>query len=102
MPSDDSQKRRHDPDLTPDPDIDAAQIGGEDADPSRRELRAEVGKYVSLVSFPATAENLISSAEANDAPGKVVQLLRTLRPGASFDNARDVWLALDLEANERF
>jgi uncharacterized protein DUF2795 len=91
-----------DPELTPNPGIDPAEIGGEDSDRGRRELRAEIGKYVSLVSFPATAEDLISSAEAHDAPGQVVRLLRTLRPGAAFDNARDLWVALDLEATDRF
>jgi hypothetical protein len=45
------------------------------------------------VTFPATAEVLIASAEHNGAPGKVTDLLRRLRPGESFDTTRDLWLA---------
>jgi hypothetical protein len=92
-----------DPSLTPDPDApSAAAVGRDDADPARRDLRAEVGKYVSLVEFPATAEDLIAGAESNGAPGQVTDLLRRLRPGASFDTTRDVWLALGLESTDRF
>jgi hypothetical protein len=93
---------RRDAGLRPDPDVDAANVGPDDADPARRSLRAEVGKYVSLADFPATAEDLIGVAEANGAPGHVAACLRTLRPGATFEHSRDVWIALDLEATERF
>jgi hypothetical protein len=92
-----------DPNLTPDPNGPRAdEAGPDDADPARRDLRAEVGKYVSLVTFPATAEELIAAAESNTAPGQVTSLLRALRPGTPFDNVRDVWAALNLESGDRF
>jgi hypothetical protein len=92
-----------DPSLTPDPDApNADAVGRNDADPARRDLRAEVGKYVSLVEYPATAEDLIAVAETNGAPAQVTNLLRELRPGVSFDTTRDVWRALGLESTDRF
>jgi hypothetical protein len=92
-----------DPSLTPDlnaPSADA--VGKDDADSARRDLRAEVGKYVSLVKFPTTAEDLIAAAEGKGAPAQVTDLLRGLRPGASFATTRDVWDALGLESTGRF
>ena len=92
-----------DPNLTPDPNAPSADaVGKEDVDSGRRDLRAEVGKYVSLVEFPTTAEDLIAAAEGNGAPGQVTDLLRGLRPGASFATTRDLWGALGLESTDRF
>lgn len=92
-----------DPSLTPDPDTPSADaVGTDDVDSARRDLRAEAGKYVSLVDFPATAEDLIAGAESNGAPGQVTDLLRGLRPGASFETTRDLWDALGLESTDRF
>jgi hypothetical protein len=103
MANDDPSGVRRDPELVPNPDVvNPHDEGRSDTDLSRREQRAEIGKYVSLVEFPATAEQLIAGAEANGAPDQVVKRLRGLRPGTTFDTARDVWLALDLEASERF
>jgi hypothetical protein len=104
MPIDDAgQPAGTDPSLTPDLDVPTADEAGQtDADPARRDIRAEAGKYVSLVHFPATAETLIAAAESNGAPGQVTELLRGLRPGTTFETTRDLWLTLDLESNERF
>jgi len=93
----------NDPNLTPNvqgPGGDA--VGPDDADPARRDLRAEAGKYVSLVEFPTTAEDLIAAAEGKSAPAQVIDLLRGLRPGASFETTRDLWVALGLESTNRF
>ena len=93
----------NDPNLTPDPAApEPAAVGGSDVDPARRALRAEVGKYVSLVDFPATAEQLIAAAERNGAPATVTELLRGVRPGVKFETTRDLWIELNLEATERF
>jgi len=98
-----TEPSHNDPNLTPDPDApEPAAVGDSDADPARRNLRAEVGKYVSLVEFPATAEQLIAAAEGNGAPASVTELLRGVRPGATFATTRDLWLALNLEATDRF
>lgn len=73
-----------------------------DADPARRDLRAEIATYVSLVHFPATAEELIAVAETNGAPARVVGRLRRLQPGRAFDTAEQLWLGLHLEAADGF
>ena len=92
-----------DPNLAPDPDVPTPdEAGRDDAYPGRRDLRAEIGKYASLAGFPAAAEELIAAAESNGAPGQITGILRGLRPGTSFDSARDLWVALNLESGERF
>jgi hypothetical protein len=103
MPMDDSAGAGRDPELMPNPDVAGPDVVGDaDADADRRELRAEIGKYVSLASFPTRARELIAAAESNGAPDQVLDQLRTLDAGEEFSTARDVWLALGLEATDRF
>src|SRR5687768_810715 len=91
-----------DPDLTAPPERPSNATGASDSDPVRRDLRADIGKYVSLAEFPSTAQSLIDSATANGAPDFVVRSLRDLPTDDQFETARDLWIALDLEATERF
>lgn len=77
-------------------------VGGDERDPDRRELRADIGRHVSLATFPATAEQLLELARRGDAPDEVLDELGTLEPGRSFANARELWQALDLEVEVRF
>src|SRR5829696_2647243 len=77
-------------------------VGDAETDPDRRDLRSEIGKYVSLASFPATAQDLMSIAMANGAPEGVIRPLRSLDSGAVFETTRDLWYALHLETKERF
>jgi len=67
---------RRDTELTAPPERPHDTTGASDADPVRRELRADSGKYVSLAEFPATAQSLIDSAAANGAPDFVLITLR--------------------------
>jgi hypothetical protein len=91
-----------DPQLTTPTERAYDATGASDSDPARRDLRADIGKYVSLADFPVTAESLIDTATANGAPDFVVRSLRDLPTDAPFETARDLWIALDLEATERF
>jgi hypothetical protein len=77
-------------------------VGPEDADPARRERRAEIGKYVSLTPFPTTVETLIHDASANRAPDFVISALRSVRPGTALPTTRELWIELGLEATDRF
>jgi hypothetical protein len=77
-------------------------VGEHDTDPDRRDLRAEIGKYVSLATFPATVQELVAAVAANGAPDEVTSALGGLEPQARFESTRDLWLALGLEAQERF
>ncbi|MBV1853680.1 DUF2795 domain-containing protein [Catellatospora tritici] len=79
-----------------------AVVGDDERDPDRRELRALIGQYVSLAGFPADGRRLAQYAADQDAPEPVLEQLGTLEPDRSFETARDLWLALDLEAETRF
>jgi Protein of unknown function (DUF2795) len=102
--SDDDSGLRPDPDLVAgyaggaDPDT----VGDTDADPRRRELRAEIGKYASLAGFPTTAGELTDSARTAGASQPVLDSLVRLAPDTRLENARELWTALDLESDERF
>jgi len=87
---------------TPPSILDEASASATDADPNRRDLRAEIGKYVSLTPFPATGGRLADAAANQGAPDVVLKALRGLSADASFETSRDLWIALDLEATERF
>jgi hypothetical protein len=76
-------------------------VDAEDTDPDRREVRAEVGKYVSLATYPATASELAEAAAANGAGEDVVGRLRALG-GTTFQGPQEVWPALGLESSNRF
>src|SRR3954451_1121334 len=110
MPDDDERAPVHrDPSLSPDSDppplrdpADSTTSASDDTDPLRRDVRADIGKYVSLTEFPTTAETLIGAATANGAPAQVINRLRALRPGTAFENTRELWIALGLEATDRF
>jgi hypothetical protein len=77
-------------------------VGDHDSDPDRRDLRSEIGKYVSLASFPTTARELTDAVAATGAPDTVINTLRGIDPDTSLANTRELWLALDLESDERF
>jgi Protein of unknown function (DUF2795) len=101
---------RHPADADETPDVELWDTPGRDGvvteddnDPDRTALRSEIGKYMSLASFPATAEVLAATAERHRAPDGVLAQLRSLgAPTTTFDSPREVWLALGLEAPHRF
>jgi hypothetical protein len=98
----DQPRSRNDPQLSAPEAGPARPVGPEDADPARRDLRADIGKYVSLASFPTTPEALIDDATRNGAPEFVTSALRAMRPGMSLETTRDLWIALGLNATDRF
>jgi hypothetical protein len=77
-------------------------VDEDENDPDRLDLRSEIGKYVSLARFPATAAVLTATAERNQAPDDVLDHLRRLSQADTFTTAHDVWLALDLTVHRRF
>jgi hypothetical protein len=77
-------------------------VGDADSDPDRTDLRSEIGQYVSLVTFPAEARELVAVAERNDAPDAVSSQLRRLDPGTRLANPSELWTALDLASDRRF
>lgn len=77
-------------------------IGASDSDPDREDLRAQIGQYVSLVTFPADASGLAAAAEKAYAPDDVVASLRRLDPDARFSSPEELWDALGLSSGPRF
>jgi hypothetical protein len=77
-------------------------VGATDSDPDRTDLRAEMGKYVSLVDFPTKVKDIIAVAESRDAPADVLAELRKLDPDASYANTAALWEALNLRSDRRF
>lgn len=77
-------------------------IGDFDTDPDRTDLRSAIGQYVSLVTFPTEAAELVALAERSDAPEEVSAELRRLDPGVRLANPTELWGALDLASDRRF
>ena len=55
--------------------------------------RADLARHLAAARFPARRDDLVAAAEAEQAPGDVVALLRGLPAGTAFDNVQAVWAA---------
>jgi hypothetical protein len=104
MSTEDPHQHGRDPDLQPDvePPLNPPEIGDEDADRARRELRADIGTYVSLAQFPTTVGELITVVSGKGAPEEVLTRLGDLPEWTPLASSRDLWVALGLEATNRF
>lgn len=58
------------------------------------ELRSQVASYLGKGAYPAVREQLIELVMDNNAPGRVVDLVKRLPSGREFQNVNDVWAAL--------
>src|SRR5215467_9189319 len=76
-------------------------ITDEETDLDRTDLRSEIGRYVSLVAFPARTHTMVATAEREDASDAVLTRLRSLDRDARFEHPGDVWDALGLSAGRR-
>ena len=72
-----------------------------EADQDRTDLRAEIGKYSSLVAFPATGADLVGIAVRSDAADAVLDRLGGLDPDQRFASPADLWDALGLSPGRR-
>jgi glutamine synthetase adenylyltransferase len=72
-----------------------------EADQDRTDLRAEIGKYASLTTFPATAADLVGVAVRSDAADEVLDRLQDLDPDQTFAAPSDLWDALGLSPGHR-
>ena len=76
-------------------------ITDSETDPDRTDLRSEIGRYVSLVAFPAGTRALIATAERQNASDAVLAELRSLEPDDRFEQPGDLWDALGLSPGRR-
>ena len=58
------------------------------------ELRSELAKRLRKSAFPANRQALEEVAAEEQAPGPIIDLLRRLPDGRTFENTADVWKAL--------
>jgi hypothetical protein len=58
------------------------------------ELRSELAKRLRASAFPANRQVLEDVAREEQAPGPILDLLRRLPDGRTFENTADVWQAL--------
>lgn len=77
-----------DPSARPDVPVPAGALTPEEANE-----RAELGRVLATVRFPATREFLFQAALENHAAEPVVDRLRQLPPSQSFDTVQEIWAA---------
>jgi hypothetical protein len=65
------------------------------------ELRSELAKRLRTSVFPADRQALEDVAAEEQAPGHILDLLRRLPDGRTYENTQDVWRALGGAVEER-
>jgi hypothetical protein len=65
------------------------------------ELRSELAKRLRMSAFPANRQTLEDVAREEQAPGHIIDLLRRLPDGRTFENTQQVWSALGGAVEER-
>ena len=63
--------------------------------PYEIEQRSRVARYLNRTTFPANRKDLIRAAQEAGAPDDVIEDLRGLPAGETFENASRAWAALD-------
>jgi hypothetical protein len=58
------------------------------------ELRSELAKRLRKSAFPANRQTLEEIAAEEQAPGPILDLIRRLPDGRTFENTADIWTAL--------
>ena len=58
------------------------------------ETRSEIAGYLGRSVWPAVGQRLIDVAEENNAPDRILALLRQLPAGREYVNVQDAWAAL--------
>ncbi|KQX62926.1 hypothetical protein ASD06_11975 [Angustibacter sp. Root456] len=69
--------------------------------PADVEERSQLARFLDPSAFPASGEELVAAAQANQAPDVVVDRLRRLPAGEQFENTQDVARAAGLGTEER-
>jgi len=66
------------------------------------EARADLARFLTPSAFPADREALLADATGNQAPEVVMERLRALPAGRTYENVQDVWGALGGTVEHRF
>ena len=62
--------------------------------PEAVEARADIARFLDQKVFPADRDTLVANAEAHHAPLPIVETLRTLPNGRTFENVAQIWAAV--------
>ena len=88
------------------PTPDARLVGGRGTaaslDLDDAEARADLARFLTPSAFPADREALLADAAGNQAPDVVMERLRALPAGRTYENVQDVWGALGGTVEHRF
>ena len=66
------------------------------------EARADLARFLTPSTFPADREALLADAAGNQASEVVLERLRALPAGRTYENVQDVWGALGGTVEHRF
>jgi hypothetical protein len=69
--------------------------------PEAVEIRSDLAKWLDDVKFPATSKQLLRHARDAGAPDRIVDMLRSLPQGSSYNNVAHVAEALGLGKEKR-
>ena len=58
------------------------------------ETRSEIAGYLGRSVWPAVGQRLLEVAEGNEAPDRILDLLRQLPAGREYANVQEAWAAL--------
>ncbi|HEY7226373.1 MAG TPA: DUF2795 domain-containing protein [Micromonosporaceae bacterium] len=70
--------------------------------PYEIEQRSRFSRYLARSTFPADRHELIRAAQAAGAPDDVIDEVRSLPSGVTFENPARAWAALDHRLDQRF
>src|SRR5215213_9806877 len=85
---------------TPASRIDEGRTGSLDLDDA--EARSDIARFLDPSAFPADRDGLVANAESNNAPEVVLERLKALPGGRTYDALPDVWAALGGTVEHRF
>jgi Protein of unknown function (DUF2795) len=87
---------------TPDARLTGGRATAASLDLDDAEARADLARFLTPSTFPADREALLADATGNQAPDVVMERLRALPAGRTYENVQDVWGALGGTVEHRF
>jgi hypothetical protein len=87
---------------TPEADTQARSDLPQNMSPYEIEERSRFGQYLPRSLFPADRRELLRAAQEAGAPDDIIDDLRQLPSGETFENPARAWAALDHKLDQRF
>jgi hypothetical protein len=87
---------------TPDARVAGGRATAASLDLDAAEARADLARFLNPSTFPADREALLADATGNQAPAVVLERIRALPAGRTFQNVQEVWVVLGGMVEHRF